>query len=85
MPRRIFNIAQVLEHSPERPNHANELSFVIRWEGYDNPRDFTVESWATNESLHTNIVVLLYMRRHYYLRDFVPQNVDIFYHVPLEP
>ena len=74
MPR-LYNIAEVMEHFPERPSSVNELSFVIRWEGYPNERDFTQESWATNESLHTNIIVILYMRRHYYLQDFIPRDV----------
>jgi hypothetical protein len=71
MPRRIFYIAEIMEHSPERPNSVNELSFTIRWEGYNDPSQYTVEHWATNETLHTNSVVISYMRRHYYLQDFV--------------
>jgi hypothetical protein len=55
---RRYVIAEVIYHEPFRPIELNELIFTIRWEGYT---EYSTERWETNNSLHTNRVVLTYM------------------------
>ena len=72
----LLEIEKVIKHKPARPNKANELSFVVKWAGYDDEKDQTIESWKDNKTLHNNRVILRYLRDNGMQR-FVPKNIEI--------
>ena len=78
---RRYPIAEVMHHYPHAPNDLNELTFTIRWEGYDDPSEYTQERWDTNNSLHTNRVVLSYMLNKQQLRGLI----NLFIEIPKTP
>lgn len=73
-----YIIEKVLSHEPKSPINADELTFLIKWKGYGH-EDNTTESWASNESLRTNQVVLKYMNSHN-LDHYIPSNIDYLHH-----
>jgi mRNA-degrading endonuclease HigB of HigAB toxin-antitoxin module len=78
---RRYTVAEVMHHYPHAPNDLNELVFIIRWEGYDDPSEYTEERWNTNNSLHKNRVVLSYMLNKQQLRGLI----NFFIEIPRSP
>jgi hypothetical protein len=81
---RRYVIAEVIYHEPFRPVELDELIFTIRWKGYS---EETRERWATNNSLHTNQVVLTYMLSKENLRILLENNnsTEINIKIPKSP
>jgi len=74
---RYYKIAQVMHYYPFMPIDINEVTFTIRWEGYNDPSQYTNERWDTNQSLHRNRVVLKYMLSKRFLRRFAERILPI--------
>ena len=72
---KTYDVAEVMRHFLPIPSEADDLTFLIRWEGYPDSKDFTYEHWATNKSIRINSVVLLYMENLSHLKQYVPTNV----------
>ena len=70
---RYYNIAEVMHYYPLVPNDINEVTFTIRWEGYNDPNEYTDERWDTNHGLHANKIVLSYMLQNQFLRRFAEE------------
>jgi len=72
----LLEIESVISHKPARPKKASELSFVVKWVGYEDENDRTTEHWSTNETLRKNKVILRYLRDKG-MKQFIPKNIEI--------
>lgn len=72
----LLEIESVLSHKPARPKKVTDLSFVVKWVGYDDEKDLTTEHWSTNETLKKNRVILRYLRDKGF-KKFIPRNIEI--------
>jgi len=72
----LLEIESVISHKPARPKKASDLSFVVKWVGYEDENDRTIEHWNTNVTLRKNKVILRYLRDKG-MKQFIPKNIEI--------